>query len=46
VGPDGPLPEPTNESAKSAGVDDIANVSDGSRDGNAGQRNDTGGNNR
>nr|GFD29691.1 hypothetical protein [Tanacetum cinerariifolium] len=26
VGPDGPLPEPTNESAKSAGVDDIANV--------------------
>ena len=46
VGPDGPLPEPTNESAKSAGVDEIANVSDGSRDGNAGQRNDTGGNNR
>ena len=46
VGPDGPLPEPTNESAKSAGVDDIANVSDSSRDGNAGQRNDTGGNNR
>jgi uncharacterized membrane protein YkvA (DUF1232 family) len=46
VGPDGPLPEPTNESAKSAGVDDIANVSDGSRDGNAGQRNDTGGNDR
>jgi uncharacterized membrane protein YkvA (DUF1232 family) len=46
VGPDGPLPEPTTESAKSAGVDDIANVSDGSRDGNAGQRNDTGGNNR
>jgi uncharacterized membrane protein YkvA (DUF1232 family) len=44
VGPDGPLPEPTNESAKSAGVDDIANVSDGSRDGNAGQRNDAGGN--
>jgi uncharacterized membrane protein YkvA (DUF1232 family) len=43
VGPDGPLPEPTNESA---GVDDIANVSDGSRDGNAGQRNDAGGNNR
>ena len=46
VGPDGPLPEPTTESAKSAGVDDIANVSDSSRDGNAGQRNDTGGNNR
>jgi uncharacterized membrane protein YkvA (DUF1232 family) len=46
VGPDGPLPEPTTESAKSAGVDDIANVSDGSRDGNAGQRNDTGGNDR
>jgi uncharacterized membrane protein YkvA (DUF1232 family) len=46
VGPDGPLPEPTTESAKSAGVDDIANVSDGSRDGNAGQRSDTGGNNR
>lgn len=46
VGPDGPLPEPNNESAKSAGVDDIANVSDGSRDGNAGQRNDTGGNDR
>jgi len=44
VGPDGPLPEPTTESAKSAGVDDIANVSDGSRDGNAGQRNDAGGN--
>ncbi len=41
VGPDGPLPE-----AKSAGVDDIANVSDGSRDGNVGQRNDTGGNDR
>jgi uncharacterized membrane protein YkvA (DUF1232 family) len=46
VGPDGPLPEPTTESAKRAGVDDIANVSDGSRDGNAGQHNDTGGNNR
>jgi uncharacterized membrane protein YkvA (DUF1232 family) len=46
VGPDGPLPEPTNESAKSTGVDDIANVSDGSRDGNVGQRNGTGGNNR
>ncbi|RZK42258.1 MAG: DUF1232 domain-containing protein, partial [Hymenobacter sp.] len=46
VGPDGPLPEPTNESAKSAGVDDIANVSDGSRDGNVGQRNGTGGNDR
>jgi uncharacterized membrane protein YkvA (DUF1232 family) len=44
VGPDGPLPEPTNESAKSAGVDDIANVSDGSRDGNVGQHNDAGGN--
>ena len=44
VGPDGPLPEPTTESAKSAGVDDIANVSDGSRDGNVGQRNDAGGN--
>jgi len=44
VGPDGPLPEPTNESAKSAGVDDIANTSDGSRDGNAGQHNDAGGN--
>ena len=41
VGPDGPLPETGSE-----GVDDIANVSDGSRDGNAGQRNDTGGNNR
>ena len=39
VGPDGPLPE-----AKSAGVDDIANVSDGSRDGNVGQHNGTGGN--
>ncbi len=44
VGPDGPLPEPTNESAKSAGVDDIANTSDGSRDGNVGQHNDAGGN--
>ncbi len=44
VGPDGPLPEPTNESAKSAGVDDIANVSDASRDGNVGQHNDAGGN--
>ena len=39
VGPDGPLPE-----VKSAGVDDIANVSDGSRDGNVGQHNDAGGN--
>lgn len=45
AGPNGSLPEP-KESAKLAGVDDIANVSDGSRDGNAGQRNDTGGNNR
>jgi len=44
VGPDGPMPEPTTESAKRAGVDDIANVSDGSRDGNAGQHNDMGGN--
>jgi uncharacterized membrane protein YkvA (DUF1232 family) len=39
VGPDGPMPE-----VKSAGVDDIANVSDGSRDGNVGQHNDAGGN--
>lgn len=39
AGPDGPAPD-------LSGVDDIANVSDGSRDGNAGQRNDTGGNNR
>jgi uncharacterized membrane protein YkvA (DUF1232 family) len=39
AGPDGPA-------AGSPGVDDIANVSDGSRDGNAGQRNDTGGNDR
>lgn len=39
AGPDGPAPS-------RAGVDDIANVSDGSRDGNAGQRNDTGGNDR
>ena len=45
VGPDGPLPTPQPE-AKSAGVDDIANVSDGSRDGNVGQRNGTGGNDR
>lgn len=30
----------------SAGVDDFANVSDGSRDGNTGMRNDTGGNDR
>jgi uncharacterized membrane protein YkvA (DUF1232 family) len=30
----------------SAGVDDFANVSDGSRDGNADMRNDTGGNDR
>jgi uncharacterized membrane protein YkvA (DUF1232 family) len=39
AGPDGPSPD-------LSGVDDIANVSDGSRDGNAGQRNDTGGNDR
>jgi uncharacterized membrane protein YkvA (DUF1232 family) len=39
AGPDGPAPD-------LSGVDDIANVSDGSRDGNAGQRNDTGGNDR
>jgi len=41
VGPDGPLPN-----TGSAGVDDIANVSDSSRDGNVGQRNGTGGNDR
>lgn len=37
VGPDGPAPETSY-------TDDIAKVSDGSRDGNAGQRNDAGGN--
>jgi uncharacterized membrane protein YkvA (DUF1232 family) len=37
LGPDGPLPGPQ-------GVDDIANISDSSRDGNRGQRNDAGGN--
>jgi len=37
IGPDGPLPE-------AQGVDDIANISDSSRDGNRGQRNDAGGN--
>jgi len=36
IGPDGPLPEPQG--------DDVANTSDGSRDGNRGQHNDTGGN--
>lgn len=36
IGPDGPLPEPQS--------DDVANVSDGSRDGNRGQHNDAGGN--
>jgi len=39
AGPDGPAPD-------LSGVDAIANVSDGSRDGNVGQRNDTGSNNR
>jgi uncharacterized membrane protein YkvA (DUF1232 family) len=37
VGPDGPMPETSH-------IDDIANVSDGSRDGNVGQHNDAGGN--
>jgi uncharacterized membrane protein YkvA (DUF1232 family) len=36
IGPDGPLPEPQG--------DDVANTSDGSRDGNRGQHNDAGGN--
>jgi len=36
IGPDGPLPEPQG--------DDVANVSDGSRDGNRDQHNDAGGN--
>jgi len=36
IGPDGPLPEPQD--------DDVANISDGSRDGNRGQHNDAGGN--
>ncbi|MVN76358.1 DUF1232 domain-containing protein [Hymenobacter sp. HMF4947] len=38
VGPDGPLPTPQKS------TDDVANVSDGSRDGNVGQHNDAGGN--
>lgn len=37
VGPDGPAPTTPH-------IDDVAQVSDGSRDGNAGQRNDAGGN--